>query len=609
MGRFTKLFTFLALVSLMIAAACANRGTGPQGGPKDEDPPVLLRSEPANGELNFKGNEMELHFDEIVQVQGAAEKVVVSPPQQTPPIVKSVGKKVIVKLSDTLESNVSYTIDFGDAIVDNNEKNALESLSLSFATGDHIDSLKMFGVVLEAENLNPVTGIVVGIHDDMSDTSFTKKVFRRISKTDEEGYFEIRNIKPSLYKAYALQDIGSNYRFDFPNEQIAFGDSVYEPKVETIVYSDTLWTGAADSLRVDTIIQMQEFLYTPDSIVLFAFIEDEKRQYLKKSERKERYKFSLEFSRSLDSLPKVEALNFNMDSSVQLIPSQTMDTLVYWICDSSLMMQDTLKTVFEYPKTDSLGLDVLYSDTLIFTYRAPRVKGKPKKDPKDSVKRVEFINYKTNISSSHDYFIAPTISFDFPTKCDDLSKLRIEEQVDTLWNDISGSFERLDSVGLRYIFNGALKDNKDYRLVVDSAAFVSLEGNPNDMKETKFLTKSIEEYGEIKISVLGYTGSERVQLLDKKDNVISETEIVGGKVFFKNLMPGDYYMRLYIDADGNGKWTNGDYELKRQAEKVYYFPYSMTVRAFWVVEEEWDYDLLPIEEQKPLDLIQSKPKK
>ncbi len=607
MNKLTYITTLLiAAITVIISAACANRGSGPQGGPKDVTPPVLLECKPEYGTLNYKENTLTLLFDEIVQVQSAMEKVVVSPPQVVHPTVKSVGKKVIVQFDDTLQNNVSYTIDFNDAIIDNNERNPMKPFSLAFSTGDVLDTMQVTGTLLDATNLSPLQGVIVGIHNDLSDTAFTDTIFNRVSKTDKFGRFTIYNISPGEYKIYALQDIGSNFRFDYPSELIAFSDSIITPSVSTQYHTDTTWIGEGDTARVDTIISSIHSIYKPDSIILYAFVEDPKRQFIAASTRKKRHAFVIEFAMPLDSLPTLNGLNFNADSSIALMPNPTLDTITYWITDTALMSQDSLITTLEYPKADSLGVNVLTTDTIVFVYRMSkqeREEAKKRKKTKDTVSKVEFVDLATNIKSTYDFFLSPRIEFTIPTTVDSLSKCRIEEKVDTLWKTIPGIFQPLDSIGLQYTFGGNLKPGKDYRLVVDSATFTTILGLHNDKKQLIFKTKALEDYGLIKINLTNATGKERVQLLSEKDEVLCEQPVNNGVVVFSYLMPKKYYLRLYIDTDGNGKWTNGEYKQKRQPESIYYFPYNIEVRAFWDIEEEWNYLEFPVDEQKPRELI------
>ena len=195
--------TLLMLVAVVMVAACASIGS-PDGGPYDETPPLFLGSTPAPMALGVKDKRVTLEFDEYVKIEKAAEKVVISPPQITQPIIKTNGKKIVVQLEDSLKAATTYSIDFNDAIVDNNEGNPLGNFALSFSTGDKIDTLAVSGTVLNASNLEPIKGILVGLHSNLADTAFTAKAFERVSRTDADGRFTIRGIAPGSYRAYAL---------------------------------------------------------------------------------------------------------------------------------------------------------------------------------------------------------------------------------------------------------------------------------------------------------------------------------------------------------------------------------------------------------------------
>ena len=160
-----------SLVCMLLVTSCANPGT-PDGGPYDEEPPRIIGSTPVYGQIGSKNAKIQIFFNELVQLENATEKVVVSPPQLEMPEIASKGKYIEVKLSDSLKSNTTYSIDFSDAIIDNNEGNPLGNYAFVFSTGENIDTMEVAGTVLNAANLEPVKGILVGLHEDMADTVY-----------------------------------------------------------------------------------------------------------------------------------------------------------------------------------------------------------------------------------------------------------------------------------------------------------------------------------------------------------------------------------------------------------------------------------------------------
>ncbi|MBR1922295.1 MAG: Ig-like domain-containing protein [Paludibacteraceae bacterium] len=220
------ILSLILCVGVGLMTSCANRGSGPQGGPVDSIPPRIVASVPEDGTTNFTGQEIQLRFNEYVRLDKPTEQVLISPPQQAQPIIKAVGKKVSVTFSDTLLPNTTYTIYFGDAIQDNNEKNALSGHTLSFSTGAQIDSLTLSGDVIFAETLLPAVGAIVGIHDATAEDSVIyKKPFVHITRTDSLGHFTISHVASGQYRVYALSDSNRTYTYEV-GEPVAFADSV-----------------------------------------------------------------------------------------------------------------------------------------------------------------------------------------------------------------------------------------------------------------------------------------------------------------------------------------------------------------------------------------------
>jgi lipoprotein len=554
--------------------------------------------------LNYKKNRIDIIFDEIVQVQNTFDNIIISPPQKQAPTVKAIGKKISVELQDTLKDETTYTIFFGDAIVDNNEHNVLSGYSFSFATGESIDTLKMSGTLIDAATLNPIAGVMVGIHSDLSDSAFISKPFDRITKTDKNGNFSITNVRSGKYRIYALDDIGNNYRFDMPDEKIAFSDSIFEPSASTNVVADTVYrdsvvklsTGKADTLRlVDTVIRKFDVRYSPDSIVLRAFVQDYYNQYVVKSLRPDVRHFTIYFNAPNKELPRTEGINFDMGKGVVVEPNSRGDTIDYWLKDTALWAIDTLKLRLTYMKMDSTHNLVEQTDTISLRSQKRRAKS-------DKNRNQEFLTLISNAKGSINYFDTIEISIPTPAEMDMVKKISLQRRVDTIWQPQKSTITAIDSVGRRYRVAATLQPLQTYRLVVDSASFRDIYGNVNKNTTFDFTVKSKDVYASLTLEMGVFTGKEIIELIDKNERVIRRAIADKQKVRFDNLDAGTYYARLFVDLNGNGKYDVGNFAEKRQAEPVYYYSKSFELRQMWDNEEYWNYRELPILRQKPQEI-------
>lgn len=600
----TSLLLVISVVAYLISVSCANRGNGPQGGPKDIMPPRPQKSIPDANSLNYKKNRIDIIFDEIVQVQNTFDNIIISPPQKQAPTVKAIGKKISVELQDTLKDETTYTIFFGDAIVDNNENNVLSGYSFSFSTGESIDTLKMSGTLIDAATLNPIAGVMVGIHSDLSDSAFTSKPFDRITKTDKNGNFSITNIRSGKYRIYALDDVGNNYRFDTPDEKIAFSDSIFEPSVSTNIVVDTVYrdsvvklsTGKYDTLRlVDTVIRKSDVRYSPDSIVLRAFVEDYYNQYVVKSLRPDVRHFTIYFNAPNKELPRTEGINFDIGKGVVVERNTRGDTIDYWLKDSALWAIDTLKLRLTYMKMDSTHNLVQQTDTI--SLRSQKRRAKAEKN-----RTQEFLTLISNAKGSINYFDTIEISIPTPAEMDTEKKISLQRRVDTIWQPQKSAITAIDSVGRRYRVAATLQPSQTYRLVVDSASFRDIYGNVNKGTTFDFTVKSKDVYASLTLEMGVFTGKEIIELIDKNEKVIRRAIADKQKVRFDNLDAGTYYARLFVDLNGNGKYDVGNFAEKRQAEPVYYYSKSFELRQMWDNEEYWNYSELPILRQKPQEI-------
>ena len=600
----------LAVVTVIAALySCASIGR-PDGGPLDETPPRFIGSTPAAGALNNTKTKVSLSFDEFIKLEKANEKVVISPPQVQQPEIKASGKKISVNLLDSLKPNTTYTIDFSDAIVDNNEGNPLGNFAFTFSTGSAIDTMEVSGTLLEASNLEPVKGMLVGMHSNLSDTAFTKLPFDRVARTDSRGHFTIRGVAPGKYRIFGLMDADQNFAFSQKSEALAFNDSLVIPRWEERIRQDTTWV---DSLTIDTVVERKYTYYLPDNVILRSFKEDLFSQYLVKNERLTPEKFTLYFAAKADTLPVLKGLNFDERDAFIIEKNLTNDTIHYWVKDSLLYKQDTLSLSLNYLYTDTLNQLVPRTDTLNLVAKTVKKavdepkKKKKKKGEEEEPEPTKFLHVSTYIPSTMDVYDYISLSFDEPIASFDSAAIHLKQKVDTLWEDIPFTFEQ-DSLQLRkYNLYYEWEPTREYEFSVDSTAFHGIYGLFTDKIKQNIKVRSLEEYGAIYFNVSGCDSIAFVELLDTQDKVVRKVPVVNGQADFYCLNPGKYCARLINDTNGNGVWDSGEYETKRQPEMVYYYPQILEPKANWEVEQTWDVKALPLDKQKPDELKKQKP--
>ncbi|MBK5721086.1 Ig-like domain-containing protein [Dysgonomonas sp. Marseille-P4677] len=610
--RYISASILLGIIATIIVS-CANMAS-PSGGDYDFDPPKVVRTSPGFNATNVKSGKIVIEFDENVTIERPSENVIITPPQKSFPSITTVNRKVVIELRDPLLPNTTYTIDFTNSIADNNEKNPIENFSYSFSTGDIVDSLAISGKVLEANNLEPIKGMYVGLHSNLNDTAFTKTKFERISRTNESGLFTIRGVAPGKYRLYALNDANRDYMYDNPAEAIAFFDTTVEPASEKATRNDTTFVDK-DKKIVDTIKAMEYTRFLPDNIVLRSFKSNFQRQFLQKHERVQN-KVALYFGAPTE-MPKIEPLNFDKDKDWYVLEKTLKnDTLIYWIKDKDVMAIDTLAFKVTYLKTDSLNQAIPITDTLNFTDRTRRpVKEEKKKEKKgkndNEEPEITFLKIENNLSSTWDTHNNISLLFDEPIITDSLSnKIRLKQLKDSVYNDVPLILE-VDSLNPRkYTIKNRWKYDEEFQLEIDSASIYSIYGLWNDRLEQKFKVKSEDQYGQLAIWVAGVdTITSFIELLDKSDKPIRKSKVKDRVAVFKDVAPGTYYARIILDENNNGMWDTGDYSQKKQPEMVCYSPKVFEIKAFFEHEEQdpWVIDPSTLADQKPLEITKQKP--
>ena len=615
---------YIALLLVIIGFyACASTGM-PDGGPYDETPPKFVRATPEPNATNNKRKKISIEFDEYIKLDKASEKVIISPPQNEAPEVKVSGHRVLVEFFDTLRENTTYTIDFGDAIVDNNEDNPLGNFAYAFSTGEHIDTMEVSGTVLSADNLEPVKGIQVGLHKNLEDSAFVKLPFDRISRTDSRGHFTIRGIAPGKYRIYALMDGNQNYLFDSKTEAVAFLDSLVVPDMRPAMRQDTVWN-ELDTLAYDTIYEVHYTRFLPDNLILRSFKEENPMQYLVKSEREQLNRFSLYFSAKADTLPTIKGLDFDEKDAFIIESNPRNDTIRYWIKDTVMCERDTLTFQMDYLATDTLGQLVPKTDTLRMVNKIDKKRRMAlaeealKKEEKERKKRAKkgdtlkvepkFFAMSVDAPSSLDLNRNIVLKFEEPVEHIDTAAIHMAVKVDSLWEDIPFILMGDSVVPRQYQILADWQPGQEYQLKIDSLGIKGIYGLYTNKVENQLKVKTLEDYGTLYLNIVGAGPHAVVQLLNSSDGVVRQQPVTDKNTCdFYFLQPSTkYYIRLFNDDNNNGVWDTGNYEEKRQPEEVYYFPKVWEMKANFEFEETWDIHAVPLDKQKLDEIKKQKP--
>lgn len=615
-----KLIYIFCLACVIVG--CARMGH-PDGGWFDDDPPVVIGSHPADQSTNVSAKKISIYFDEYIKLEDATNKVIVSPPQLEMPEIKAAGKRIVVELQDTLKENTTYTIDFSDAISDNNEGNPLGNYTYSFSTGDQIDTMEVSGYVLDASNLEPVKGILVGLYDDLADSAFKTKPMLRVSRTDSRGHFVVKGVAPGTYRAYALKDADGNFSFNQKSEMIGFNHETFVPSSKPDIRIDTIWR---DTLHIDAFRQTPYTHFLPDDITLLAFTQIQTDRFLLKTERKEAEKFSMYFTYGHPELPVIKGLNFDADNAFVIETQERQDTIHYWLRDTTLINQDTLRMEVTYMMTDTLGNLVSQTDTIEALAKIPYAKRqkdlakeiekwqkeqdrkKKREEDYDSIYPVKPLQPNFKLSQKMDPDEKIEIEMPTPLQRIDTAAVHLYSMIDSAWYEAPFTFRPIPNRLRSYEIQVEWHPDTEYSLEIDSAAFEDIYGLVSESYKQGLKVKSLDEYSTLTMKVSGVADSLplRVRLLNKSDAVVKEVLAKNGVARFDHVNPEKYYLSAYVDVNGNGYWDTGDYDEDRQAEPVYYYPREIECKEQWDITQQWNLTAVPRYKQKPQAITKQK---
>ncbi|WP_378179602.1 Ig-like domain-containing protein [Aquimarina sp. SS2-1] len=523
----------LSVFSLFIVVNCAKKGTI-TGGEKDEIPPKFVKATPPNFSTNFDKKEIKIYFNEYVKLKDPQKQIIISPPMDPKPEITPLGgasKYIKVKFLDTLLENTTYSINFGQSVVDNNEGNPNPFFRYVFSTGDSLDSLRIRGVVSDAleKKADPFINVALyQVDEKYSDSLVFEEVPRYVTSTLDSITFDLDNLKEGKYKLIALKDAASNY--------------TYQPKQDKIGFLEEIITLPADTAKVFNVTLFKEVL---------DFKALKPKQVSKNS-------FVFGYEGEADSM-KVNLLSKTpVKVDTRIFRDKTKDTLHYWF-----------KPFFE---ADSLIFEVTNSknfrDTLVARY---------KDQYKDSIKLSN--NVKGSLGFDKDF----TIFSNTPLESIDENLISLTDK-DTVVVPFS---VKLDKIQNEAVFTFERTESNAYKLQFLPEAITDFIGNVNDTININFRTKKLADYGTIFFTIQNVKEYPLlVQATDEQGKFIAEKIVRKEEAtVFDNLDPGKYNIRVIFDTNKNGKWDTGNFLKGIQPEKVVYYPEAIEVRANWELKQ------------------------
>lgn len=584
----TALRVFYLLAVILAAFGCA-KISSPAGGPRDREAPVIVRSLPENGTVNFRGKEVIISFNEYVVLDKINEKLMVSPPMKNKPRVFVRGKSVRIGIDEELRDSTTYTFYFQDAIRDLNEGNPINNFQFVFSTGPFIDSLSVTGNVSTSPSLDPPENTLVLLYNHLQDSSVRKQLPDYITRVEQNGEFRIDNIHPGIYRIYALKDGDNSKNYNIRNEDFAFLDSTINitPEKNFLpVKRDTVPPEKPAATPAETNAARVKAPVKPPVIgeyQLILFQAEKTASYLTSSSRPSAYKLTYTLSLPPDtfkfrfSIPGITSKSYFIENNKE------RDTITVWLTDSTVYNRPQLETIIRFPFTDSLGITSLRTDTILMRYIAPRA---PRARP---ARRIPYNVTTGNLTGmirpdKRIIFSAPT-----PFGLVDTSRIRFYEIIKDQKYKIPYSIAKDTLNTCRCFVETNLKPGNSYMFIAERSAFTGIYGDASDSTGTRFSVMVPESFGMLTLDLANYQGGTIVQLLDNNEKLRREIFTEGeGKIEFPLLEQGFYRVRAVFDLNGDRKWTTGDFDIHRQPEPVTYYPAEIEIKENWQVNQIWD---------------------
>lgn len=581
----------LILGSLMLPSGCANTTTPPSGGDKDTIPPVIRKVAPLPGTIRVPVHKPKLvfTFNEYVKIKDA-NGVFLSPPLEKKPKASIHGKSVVVTFESDLDSNTTYTLDLTGAIADNNEGNLFPGYTLVFSTGDQIDSMCVTGLVQDCNTLMPMKGATVLLYKDQADSAIFLRRPVAAAKTDDWGFFSIRNIQDTIYRVYALKDENNNNLYDPDNERVAFLDTLFRP---SIVYNDSLYEFKKFDMK-DTAL----CLARKAQLELNVFREKPSKQMIVKKERVGERTAYLTFMAPETNIHDLRIKGLPREKIIRQFNLQK-DSLELWVNDQR-KMPDTLQLVIKYDKTDTTGKLKPTEETVKLFYSKEQRAELMKKQRDTRIRKHEdtiaVMTTKADPATIEQY--GYDIEFKYPLIEEAWDSLRFRS-VNPRQQEAKGTVTMIkDSTNLRHFRvmpTEPFQVGYDYFLKIPYRKFRDVNGFYNDSTELKVTLPTDDKLSSITLELSGVRNKYIIDLLTEKRDKIIRSFIVDkdGPVVFPYLKSGSYCIRITEDLNRNNMVDTGHLLEHRQPEKVRFFKLEdkFLIKVLERAEMVWQIDM------------------
>jgi hypothetical protein len=590
-----------ALTWVVIISSCANIGM-PTGGPKDSIPPVLENTDPELRALNYDDKDVRFTFNEYISTDEIMETLVISPPLSKRPIIRTKSKTLIIQFNEDLKDSVTYSLDFKNSLVDNNEKNPIENFRFIFSTGPELDTLRVAGQVVNAFDLEPIEKCLVLLQSNLHDSAVYKVIPDYIARTDERGMFFMDNIASGEYRLFALNDLNNDMLYNEGAEEIAFVSDIIIPRVEFHESMDTIVEG------LDSMLILGHTHFYPEPVYLRYFMEDIFEQFVETAERQARNKCLFIFNESVKDTFNLRLIDHEVQDWNILEYNQKVDSIVLWISDTILMQQDSLNMELSYIQLDSAGNPFVYKDTMLMAYSDPEVDQKKKRkrgeEEEEGPKPVPQFNWENNISGTMELNASIKITSPEPVASFDSTMILLHLADDTLKTPLKYEFRKNKNAYRTYNISYDWEPQTKYTLNIDSAACYNIYGISSKAFTKSFEIREEDYYGSLAFEFSNVSGPMIVQLLknNEDETVIRQKSFEkDGTVEFLLLPPEKYKVKVVYDKNGNGKWDSGSFQDKYQPERVSYINEVIKLRSNWSERHQWDVTPNPAFQKEIID--------